>query len=136
MDPRLFIPGFAISLSNILVTRECGSLVQSAINVPLRPPGWVFGLVWPILYVTTGLAWSWSKRDLLFSMIIALCCSWLYVYTCMKNKKASAFLLLTTTCLTWYLVTLLSGKTRNALVPLAAWTSFATYLNTYDAFGK
>ena len=81
MDPRLFIPGLAISLSNILVTRECGSLVRSAIDVPLSPPGWVFGVVWPILYFTTGFAWSSSKKDYLFSIITALCCLWLYIYS-------------------------------------------------------
>jgi|TARA_B110000014_G_scaffold77624_2_gene53172 translocator protein len=134
MDPRLYIPAVSISASNILTTTQCGSLVRSAINVPLRPPGWVFGVVWPILYVTTGLAWSWSKKDTLFSLVIATCCLWLYIYSCLKNKKAAAFMLLSTALLSWHLVRILSGKSRNAIIPLALWTSFATYLNTYDAF--
>tara|TARA_B100001758_G_C18260250_1_gene530650 strand:- start:20 stop:214 length:195 start_codon:yes stop_codon:yes gene_type:complete len=63
-----------------------------------------------------------------------MCCLWLYIYSCLKNKKAAAFMLLSAALLSWHLVRILSGKSRNAIIPLALWTSFATYLNTYDAF--
>ena len=95
---RLYTPAFFIILSNLLITKQCGSLVSSGKNVPFRPPGWVFGVVWPILYFTTGFAWSSSKKDYLFSMITALCCLWLYIYSSLccnylqqqKSKKAGA----------------------------------------------
>ena len=134
MDFRFYIPGVSISLSNILITKQCGSLVQSAVNVPFRPPGWVFGLAWSILYITTGFAWHWSRYDLLFSILTALCCLWLYIYSCKNNKRVSSLVLLSTAFLSWYLVSILSGKSRNATIPLALWTSFATYLNMYEAF--
>jgi translocator protein len=131
---RLYTPAFFIILSNLLITKQCGSLVSSGTKVPFRPPGWVFGVVWPILYFTTGLAWSSSKKDYLFSMITALCCLWLYIYSCKKNKKSASFILLSTALLSWHLVRILPKKSRNAMIPLALWTSFATYLNMYEAF--
>jgi tryptophan-rich sensory protein len=133
-DLRFYIPAVSIIGSNLITTNQCGSLVKSAIDVPLRPPGWIFGIVWPILYVTTGLAWSWSKKDLLFSLVTIMCCLWLYVYSCKKNKKSATFVLLSTALLSWHLARILSGKSRNAIIPLAIWTSFATYINMYEAF--
>ena len=39
---------------------------QSLIKPPLNPPDWVFGVVWPILYIliAISLTWWWQTRHL------------------------------------------------------------------------
>jgi tryptophan-rich sensory protein len=129
---RLFLPGILISLTNILTSKYCNTLEKSAVNVPGRPPGWVFAIVWPLLYLTTGFAWQKSKMDLLFSMIIGLCCSWLYVYSCMDNKELSTLVLMSASILSWKVVYKLDNDDKKLMIPLAIWTMFATYLNAYQ----
>jgi tryptophan-rich sensory protein len=138
---RLITPGVAIALTGLLTRRACGALTTSATSVPLRPPGWVFGVVWPILYLTTGLSWFHSgyKHDKGFVLLVGLLCSWLVVYSCARQKVLGAVILGLATAVACYVAVALyknSGyKIRRIsssylLVPLCAWLVFATYLNT------
>ena len=129
---RLLIPGVLISLSSLVTRQQCGRIPQSK-DVPGMPPSWVFGVVWPVLYITTGMAWARSKNDQHFATIIALACLWLFVYSCKKDNGLSALILLVTTVLSWNLVHLLRGDARRLFLPFAMWITFATYLNTFSA---
>ena len=118
-------------------TRGCGSIsdVQPR-EVPLQPPDWVFGIVWPGLYLTTGIAWAMSGPDVDLPLGAAtmLSCSWLVVYTCLRARMLAACVLLCTVFSS--LAATLSSPSRAArrlLVPLTAWTAFATYLNLWFA---
>lgn len=53
---------FGVSVSaTALAVRRCGRLSDiGPRDVPLQPPDWVFGVVWPCLYATTGIAWATS----------------------------------------------------------------------------
>ena len=131
---RFLAPAVAISLTSFATTSACGEIRST--DVPGQPPGWVFAVVWPCLYLTTGLAWAMAPpgADFIFSTIVALCCLWLLVYSCLRMKRGSAVVLATTVlsvatamgCWT-------AGASRWLLLPLLLWTSFATYLNVYDA---
>lgn len=125
---RAFLPALLITLASA----SCPNLESSGANVPFRPPGWVFGVVWPILYVTTGYAWYLSKKDFLFSMIVNLCCLWLFAYSCYREKGTAAAIITAAAIATWYTVTRLDAKSRKFLTPLAVWLTFATYLNLYE----
>lgn len=125
---RAFLPALLITLASA----ACPNLENSGANVPFRPPGWVFGLVWPILYVTTGYAWYLSKKDFLFSTIVNLCCLWLVAYSCYEEKGTAAAIITSAAITTWYTVTRLDAKSRQFLTPLAVWLTFATYLNLYE----
>ena len=120
---RLFIFGLLITITSLL----CPNLKSSGVNVPLRPPGWVFGIVWPILYVTTGLAWSRSKLDTEFIILTALLCSWLIAYSCKNDKTMGRNVLIASTLFSYYM--LLSTKVPLLFAPLSVWLTFATYLN-------
>ena len=120
---RLFTPGLAITATSL----ACPNLKSSGANVPLRPPGWVFGVVWPILYVTTGLAWSRSKLDTEFIVLTTLLCAWLIAYSCKDDKTMGRNVLMIATLFSYYMVVILKAPTL--LLPLAAWLTFATYLN-------
>lgn len=127
--------GVSISVTSLAV-RDCGTLgvVGPRREIPLRPPDWVFGVVWPCLYVTTGIAWTvaGTTADLPLAAVTFLCCAWLVVYVCMRERAlAAATLALTATLVTTTAVTF-GGTVGGLLAPLALWTAFATYLNVYD----
>lgn len=125
---RAFIPALSISFTSLL----CPNLKNSGAQVPFRPPGWVFGIVWPILYVTTGYAWNLSKQDNLFALAIGLCCAWLIVYSCKKLKYEAAYILLASATISWYIVNRLNGSASHYMIPLALWLTFATSINMYE----
>ena len=134
---RGLAPGVLISLTSLATRHACGriSSVGAAQDVPLRPPAWVFGVVWPILYVTTGLAWYRAPRSLdpHFALIIGLCCAWLVVYVCARAKRAAATILVAAMALAAHTAWRAPARTQAPLVPLALWLAFAAYLNVAEA---
>ena len=143
---RGFAPAFAILITAWVTRSQCGS-IKGGESISFRPPGWVFGVVWPVLYVTTGVAWAMVSKtvfatafhqriiDALLISILVLCCAWLPVYSCAKAKKASACILLVTALLSWGAFATVKGWQGWLLGLLALWTSFATTLNMTEAFG-
>jgi len=128
---RAVIPAVAITTTSTV----CPNLKDSGATVPFRPPGWVFAVVWPLLYLTTGYAWYLSKEDFLFSLVVGLCCAWLVVYSCNKDKQNAAAIIVAAAIASWYTVTRIEARPANFLKPLAAWLTFASYLNIYEAYG-
>ena len=129
--------GTSITLTSIFVRAYCGT-IDGPRNVPFQPPPWVFGVVWPILYVTTGISWVLTQRDIPYSILSALCCSWLVSYVCLRRKRLSALILCSTTLLaTTTSIALFRVQQTGSLllVPLAVWTAFASYINVYDVLG-
>lgn len=126
VNGRILIPGAMISLTSLL----CPNLKSSASNVKLRPPGWVFGVVWPILYLTTGLSWMQSKMDFEYTILTILLCSWLIGYSCMDNKVIGRDILVMSAGYSYYVSKNLINKDGFWLsIPLTLWLTFAAYLN-------
>ena len=130
---RFLVPGVAISLTGWVTSASCGP-VRGGEHISFRPPPWVFAIVWPILYITTGLVWAASGGplhiDLIFGAIVLLCCAWLPVYSCAKAKRVSAALLCAAAFLSWVSIFVVPARWAMWVsVPLALWTSFATILN-------
>lgn len=125
---RGLLPFLLITGTSVL----CPNLPSAGETVPFRPPPWVFGVVWPILYYTTGYAWELSRLDVPFSLVIGLCCLWLLVYACQRQKKLAASVIAASAITAWATVLRLEGKARAAMLPLALWLTFATYLNAYE----
>jgi tryptophan-rich sensory protein len=139
--PLALVPGISIVATAAATSAACGGLQASAAKVPGRPPGWVFSVVWPALYVTTGVAWASSdaSTDFAFVALVVLLCAWLPVYSCAKRKGVAAAVLATSTVAALGLsVALFAGKksVRGGawLVPLCLWLGFATYLNVAEVF--
>lgn len=128
---RALLFGVSVSLTYCV----CGS-PSGAANVPLRPPDWVFGVVWPCLYATTGAAWALggARADLVLASITLLCCWWLVAYVCLRQRTVAALTLVAVVALSVFGIVLLRGLAGGLLAPLAAWTAFATYLNVYETF--
>lgn len=113
-------------------------LVQPA----LTPPGWVFPLVWTVLYIMMGVAaWLvWRRHGLagaiwplgLFLVQLGLNALWTYVFFGLKNPGL-AFLDIVAL---WFaiLATLISfwqydRPAGGLLLPYFLWVTFAIYLN-------
>ena len=126
---RLVLPALIISLVNLLTIKYCKSIDTLSINIPNRPPAWVFSVVWSILYITTGMAWKNTKNDVMFTTILILCCLWMPIYTCINDRKLAAGVLLCLTIVTWNLTYDLNDKNRYLVLPLALWSTYALYLN-------
>ena len=123
-------------ISTSLLLRLGGtSLSNAASHVPLRPPTWVFLVVWPILYVTTGAAWALAGAggDLLLGCVTLLCCIWLIIYAKLRLVTSAAFVLAAVPVLVLVASVLIRGIAGALLLPLVAWTAFAALLNAYEA---
>lgn len=105
---------------------------NSGINVKFRPPAFIFGIVWPILYIFMGLAWNLSLDETNYYWVLnTFLCLWSIVYS--KNKTAATWVLLS--CLIVNLCTILVSSNIHAkllLSPLFGWLIFALLMNTTE----
>lgn len=127
--------GASVSVTSLLIRLAGGSLSNAGARVPLRPPGWVFAVVWPLLYATTGAAWALagSRGDILLGGVTALCCAWLLVYVKLRLVAGAAFVLAAVPALALAAAILLRDIAGALLLPLVTWTAFAAFLNAYEA---
>lgn len=107
-----------------------------------QPPGWVFGVVWPILYLMIGLAFAMvlhargaSGRGLaigLFLSQLLLNYMWSPLFFG-RHQVTSALYLIILIFILAFATTIVFGRIRKAaawlMVPYLAWLSFATILN-------
>lgn len=108
------------------------SLNKSSLN----PPGYVFGIVWPILYIFMGIAAYRNSKDIfnifIFQLFFNMIWSWLFFYfqmTVVALIDIAVLIILN-------LIILFTLKNIDKLsfmlyVPYVAWLFFAGYLNTY-----
>lgn len=107
-----------------------------------QPPGWAFGIVWPILYLMIGFAFSMilhargaRYRGLaigLFLSQLLLNLAWSPIFFG-RHQVTSAFYLIIVIFVMAFATTLVFGRVRKAaawlMVPYLAWLSFASILN-------
>ena len=121
---------------------EANSWYQILQKPAVQPPGWVFGVVWPILYLMQGLALAiilnvrgaplrWPAVAL-FGLQFVMNLSWSPLFFG-RHEVTSAFYLLIAIWITAFATTMVFGRIRKAaawlLVPYMAWLSFAGILN-------
>ena len=125
MDIKLFIPMISVYLVGSFF--PVNSRTTKAI--PYRPPGWVFGVVWPVLLFLIG--YSWTLRPQLtnyYIILTVLLSSWMISFT--YNKKLAFLTILSVIALSIYLIVYKYQQTSSlALVPLVLWLCFASYLS-------
>ena len=106
------------------------------------PPGWIFGPVWTMLYITIGisgyLAWqatnSFLKRNafIVYTMQLILNGLWSWIFFGLHNIEIALILII----ILWMVIlinTVLFTKLKKVsgllLLPYLLWVSFATLLN-------
>lgn len=130
----------AVGGLSALLSGGMGEAYASYARPPLSPPGWMFAVVWPILYILMGWA-SYlvaeapgdKKKPLtLYGLQLALNFLWPIVFFRLGAVGGALILLIAL----WVLVLLtirsfgnVSEKASDLLIPYILWLSFALYLN-------
>jgi tryptophan-rich sensory protein len=110
----------------------------------LTPPGWVFGVVWPILYTMLGIySWLLSEKrktpeynDLYHVAWLQMIINWTYmpVFFYLHLLVSAELVLILIVGFTGYMITKLwimkAYKLSLLIIPYFIWCSFATYLST------
>lgn len=92
----------------------------------LAPPPWVFGVVWPALYATIGVAAAratGTDRALVLGNLAANL-TWPFAFA--RSARLGLAVIVVLAAWTWYLVL---ARGTWILAPYAAWLTFATWLN-------
>jgi len=133
-----------ISLAlTILFTLVVGSLASSGATdpwyislnkAPLNPPGFVFGIVWPILYflmfVVATREYEFIKKLFYIQLLFNLAWSWLFFYFQLPLISFIDIIILIVINLS--ILKNLKMSTSLALyLPYIIWLIFASYLNLY-----
>lgn len=116
---------------------------ESMAQPPLSPPGWVFGVVWPILYVLMGVA-SWlvftqdgaqrapkTRALVAYGVQLALNFLWSIVFFGADAMWAAVALIVVldaAVVLTMVFFSRVSKPATWLLAPYLLWILFATYL--------
>jgi tryptophan-rich sensory protein len=115
---------------------------QALIKPAIQPPGWVFGVVWPTLYLMMGLALSMvlaarSARFRNLAIFVFLCqfvvnLTWSPMFFGQHEVTAAFFIIIAMLGLA-IATTGLFARVRKAaawlMVPYLVWISFASILN-------
>ena len=113
-------------------------------EIAFRPPGWVFAVVWPVLYALLGVAWyrtavaagAFSFPSAAYAATVLALNLWQVVYSCKGQVKNAVFALLASVLCAAYAIALSKAPERLMLLPLLVWLSFATLLNAQQAVQK
>jgi tryptophan-rich sensory protein len=108
--------------------------------IPFRPPPWVFGVVWPALYLLLGVAWcrtavsagALSAASASYLLTTLLLGAWLVVYSCRRDTKNAVFVLLASVLSAAFNIALSAPAERLMVLPLIVWLSFATLMNAWQ----
>ena len=139
------------------VSAACGfgrdSSKKAGDLVSFRPPPWVFGVVWPFLFLFTGVSWVLSSRishlnSIPFGLLSLLLGGWILVYSqkCLPlkseeedpdgllNKKWGVwvFALIFGSEIAALVVSKKSLASQLLLTPLIAWTVLAWMINAAE----
>ncbi len=122
---------------------EPGPWYQSIDKASLTPPGWIFPVVWPVLYLMMGVAlWRFLESQApgrariagvtLFGLQLVLNGLWSYLFFGLHRPGLALIEILLLWLSIGAVIIVFSRHARGAarlLVPYLAWVSFATYLN-------
>lgn len=138
--PSILIP-LAVGGLSALVTRESMEVYKSIQRPPMAPPGWLFPIVWSILFILMGVsAYRVAISDnpkkraalWLFGVQLAVNFVWPILFFNLQDYLFAFFWL----CLLWVLILTMIivfsriDKAAGYLqIPYLLWVTFAGYLN-------
>lgn len=124
LSPLLFVMGVGLFFP---LKQTYGS------DIAVRPPGWVFGVMWPILLAYLGTAWVRATphsalTDVSFALLLGSLV--FYVVVASKGLKVVAFwaVYISLACALVAGALLENTASRALLAPLVAWLLFAGQL--------
>lgn len=119
------------------------SIYSTYAKPPLSPPGWIFGVVWPLLYAMMGIAAyliynsNAKKADItkalkLYGFQLFLNFTWSIVFFRFDMFWAALIILLVLDVIVIYTIAVFNRIDKRAallMLPYLLWILFATYLN-------
>ena len=122
MNWRLWAP----IVSCYVLSMLCPTLAGEGKLLAQRPPAYVFGIVWPVLYMLAGYSWSTAQydqeTDIMHGVLILLLCLWIIMFSCMCKKKFGLYVLSLVVATVACCMCLHKNKmSKIALTPLLAW---------------
>lgn len=139
-----------IWIKNILIPVIIGGVVGLIVSQfmdyntlqkpPLSPPGFLFGIVWTILYILMGISYGiLDTKNLvnfdvkrIYYLQLAVNILWPIIFFVLKARLLSCFWIITLLLLIIYMIIVFYRKNKIAAylqIPYLIWTVFATYLN-------
>ncbi len=102
----------------------------------LNPPGYVFGIVWPILYILMMISafLSYEKVFIVFNIQLVLNAAWSWLFFKFQMPLVSLLDIYLLIALNIFILTLMFKESKIAFllfIPYVAWISFASYLNLF-----
>ena len=137
----------AVGGLSALLPADCMKSFQTQPQPPLSPPGWLFPIVWTILYTLMGIASYFivvsdqPKQDALFVYGLQLFAN--FFWSILFFRMELYFLAFLWLILLWILIfkTMtefgkISLTAKRLLIPYLLWVTFAGYLNLYIALSN
>ena len=139
-----------IYIKSILIPVIVGGIIGLIINPfinygslnkpPLAPPGILFSIIWPILYVLMGISYGIlkskklvdSKISIVYYVQLGINALWSIFFFLLKWKLFSFIWILVSDVIVIYMIVLFYQKNKVAgilQVPYLLWILFASYLN-------
>jgi translocator protein len=139
-----FVYIFAIGFAGGGMNDRTKAFYDALIKPNLTPPGWVFPIVWTILFALIGLSgyyvWNFYKSDKFRKIFSALYLinglfvfSWSYVFFNMQDVTGALYIIVGMIILIEIMILVAfrtNHKAAYMLIPYFLWVLFATYLNT------
>jgi translocator protein len=136
----MFIHGL---IGKLLMGDSGQSLWYISLQKPFfNPPGYIFAIVWPILYcciIATGIQLSKTDKGSLFNTNLILLFGhlpintlWIYLFFIQHNKGLAVLLLLILSIIVWGLAVRFKEHNLTAallFLPYCLWLTFAFILN-------
>ena len=102
----------------------------------LNPPGYVFGIVWPILYILMMISafHSYEKVFIVFNIQLVLNAAWSWLFFKFQMPLVSLLDIYLLIALNIFILTLMFKESKLAFllfIPYVVWISFASYLNLF-----
>lgn len=128
----------------------CGSIIglltssfidyNTLIKPPLSPPGYIFGIVWPILYLLMGISYYLLKKDnydtqkesIIYYSQLFVNLLWSIFFFVLKWRLFTVFWTILLLGLVIYMIILFFKKNKVSAylnIPYLIWLIFATYLS-------
>ena len=127
---RILLP----AVMGFTISGICKFSRNESSSISIAPPGYVFGIVWPILYVIIGYSWLTEYKnkyvDVVFLTNTLISGLWLYLFNCQNNKRLSLYLMLVIIATSLMMIQTSKKLTNKILLCCyTTWLIFAMLLN-------
>lgn len=137
-------------IKSILIPIVAGGIIDFAISgfidyntlnkPPLSPPGFIFGIIWSILYILMGISYGIldtrnladEKVNTAYYLQLIVNIIWPVLFFVLKARLLSSIWIVLLLVLIIYMIVTFNKKNKLAAylqIPYLMWTAFATYLN-------